>query len=95
MSSLRYKLWPMRRSLLSTVDAAAAAGVPRATLQERIRRGRIKAPAVQHVGKMAARFWTPAHVQQIRDMKGTLKSGPKGNPKRAKSRTPVTKGRVG
>jgi hypothetical protein len=68
----------MSRKLFTTVEAAAAAGVPRATLQNWIKTRRIRARSVRLVGGKATRFWTKAHVERIRQLKGTLKPGPKG-----------------
>jgi hypothetical protein len=61
----------------STINAAKLARVPRPTLMHWIRTGKISAPAVQLVGGMAVRLWTDAQVKEIRDLKGTLKPGPK------------------
>jgi DNA-binding transcriptional MerR regulator len=67
----------MKRTLRSTVEAAAAAGVPRATLQHWIKTRKIQAPRIRLVGRKAARFWTEADIRRIRQMKGTLQPGPK------------------
>jgi DNA-binding transcriptional MerR regulator len=78
----------MNRKLSTTVEVAAAAEVPRATLQYWIKTGQISAPAVQLVDGKAVRFWTEAQKREIRKMKGTLKPGPKNGthrrPRKAK-----------
>ena len=67
----------MTRKHFTTVEAAAAAGVPRATLQHWIKTGRIAAPAVRLVGGRAVRLWTRAQTERVRRLRGTLKPGPK------------------
>lgn len=76
----------MKQTLLSTVEVAKATGVPRSVLQHWIKTGKIAAPRMRIVGNKAARFWTPAQVNQIRRMKGRLKPGPKPGSRRAKKR---------
>jgi hypothetical protein len=73
----------MKRKLLSTYEAAAAAGVRRPTLQFWIKTRKISAPRVRLVGGKAVRFWTPAQVEQIRKLKGTFRFGPKPPRKKA------------
>jgi DNA-binding transcriptional MerR regulator len=72
----------------TTVEAAAAAGIPRATLQHWIKTGKITAPVVRLVGGRAARLWTGAQTERIRRLKGTLKPGPKKPGSRKKTDRP-------
>ena len=75
-----------RKKRSTTVEAAAAADVPRATLQHWIKNKEITAPAVRLIGGRAVRLWTEAQIERIRRLKGTLKSGPKKQrPKRKNS----------
>jgi DNA-binding transcriptional MerR regulator len=67
----------MKRRLRTTVEAAAAAEIPRATLQYWIKTGKIRAPRIRLLGRKAARFWTEADVRRIRRLKGTFEPGPK------------------
>lgn len=63
----------------TTGQAAAAAGVPRTTLQHWIKSNKIPAPAVRLINGRAVRSWNDAQVTKIRKMKGTLKPGPRRN----------------
>jgi DNA-binding transcriptional MerR regulator len=67
----------MKPKHFTTVEVAAAAGIPRATLQHWIKTRKITAPAVRLIGGRAVRMWTEAQTERIRQLKGTLKSGPK------------------
>jgi DNA-binding transcriptional MerR regulator len=67
----------MSSKLLSTVEVAAAIGVPRATLQYWIKQRKIAAPKARLRGGVAVRLWTPADVEKARKLKGSLKPGPK------------------
>src|ERR1700729_493458 len=71
---VRYEPWAMKPKRFTTVEAAAAAKIPRATLQHWIKTGRITAPPVRLVGGRAVRMWTEAQTKQIRRLKGTPKS---------------------
>jgi DNA-binding transcriptional MerR regulator len=64
----------MKPKRFTTVEAAAAAGIPRATLQHWIKTGRISAPVVRLIGGKATRLWTEAQIERIRRLKGTPKS---------------------
>jgi hypothetical protein len=68
----------VKRKLYSTVEAARAARVPLATLQHWIKTRAIHAPAVRLVGGRAVRHWRDAQIWRIRELKGTLRPGPKG-----------------
>jgi hypothetical protein len=74
----------MSRTLYSTVEVAAAAGVPRATLQHWIKTGKIAAPPIRLRRNRAVRLWTHAEKKRIRALSGTFKSGPR---KKARSRS--------
>ena len=66
----------MARRLLSTVEVALKIGVPRATLQYWIKKGKIRAPKPKLRGGVAVRLWDPDDVREARELKGTLRSGP-------------------
>jgi hypothetical protein len=74
---VRYESLAMNRKRFTTVEAAAAAGIPRATLQYWIKTGKIAAPVVRLVGGKATRLWTEAQIGRIRRLKGTMKPGTK------------------
>jgi len=67
----------MRPKLLSTVEVAAAVGVPRATLQYWIKQRKIAAPRAKLRSGVAVRLWTAADVEKVRKLKGSLKPGPR------------------
>lgn len=68
----------MKRKQRTTIEAAAAAGVPRATVQHWIKTGKIQAPPVELVrGRFGARLWSDAKIRELRRLKATLKPGPK------------------
>lgn len=72
----------MSSKLLSTVELADEAGVPRATLQYWIKQGKIAAPKTRLRNGVAVRLWTAADVEKARKLKGALRRGP--DPKRSK-----------
>jgi DNA-binding transcriptional MerR regulator len=72
----------MSSKLLSTVELAREAGVPRATLQYWIKEGKIDAPKTRLRNGVAVRLWTAADVEKAKKLKGTLDRGP--SPKRGK-----------
>jgi len=72
----------MSRRVYTTVQVAKAANVPRATLQFWIASRKISAPRVQLIGGKAVRLWSEADVDRIRNLKGTMKSGPKASKKK-------------
>jgi excisionase family DNA binding protein len=74
----------MSAKLLSTVEVAAAVGVPRATLQYWIKTGKIAAPKTKLRGGVAVRLWTGAQVEKARKLKGSLKPGPQLGKKKSK-----------
>jgi hypothetical protein len=76
----------MSRKRFTTIEAAATAGIPRATLQNWIKTGKISAPPVRLVGGKAVRFWMPAEVEKVRKLKGTFRFGLKGPRKKLASR---------
>jgi excisionase family DNA binding protein len=75
----------MSSQLLSTVELARQAGVPRATLQYWIKEGKIAAPKIRLRNGVAVRLWTTADVEKARKLKGTLERGPE--PKRGKRKS--------
>jgi DNA-binding transcriptional MerR regulator len=66
----------MSSKLLSTVEVADEAKVPRATLQYWIKEGKIAAPKTKLRKGVAVRLWTAGDVEKVRKLKGTLKRGP-------------------
>jgi len=51
--------------------------IPRATLQFWIATRKITAPRVKLVKGKAVRLWSTAQIEKARELKGTLKPGPK------------------
>jgi hypothetical protein len=72
----------MSRKVYTTVQVAKAANVPRATLQFWIASGKISAPGVRLIEGRAVRLWSEADLERVRNLKGTLKSGPKSSKKK-------------
>ena len=77
LSTKRYKVSLMARKRYATKEIFKLTGVKRTTLQHWIKTGKIRPPALEVVGGKAARLWTAAQVKQLRELKGTLKPGPK------------------
>jgi DNA-binding transcriptional MerR regulator len=71
----------MSRNLYTTIEAAQAAEIPRATLQHWIATHKISAPKVQLRSGKAVRLWTEADIGRVRKLKGTLKPGPRSKKK--------------
>jgi predicted site-specific integrase-resolvase len=70
----------MRKSR-TTGQAAQAAKISRASLQEWIRVGKIAAPAVQLVKGKAVRLWTTRDIEKLRDVKSVIYGQGKGKRK--------------
>jgi hypothetical protein len=51
--------------------------IPRATLQFWVKTRKISAPRVKLVKGKAVRLWSLAQIEKARELKGTLKPGPK------------------
>jgi len=51
--------------------------IPRATLQFWIRTRKIAGPRVKLLKGKAVRLWSLAQIEKARELKGTLKPGPK------------------
>jgi excisionase family DNA binding protein len=73
----------MSSKLLSTVEVADKIGVPRATLQYWIKRGKLKAPKTRLQDGVAVRLWAASDVGKAKKLKGALKRGPEPRAKRA------------
>jgi excisionase family DNA binding protein len=71
----------MPTKLYTTAEAAKLAQVSRPTIQYWIATEKIKAPALRIHNRRAARLWTAAAVEKMRDLAKTLKPGP--SPKKA------------
>lgn len=67
----------MSPELYTTVRVARMTKIPRATLQFWVRTGKIAAPRVKLVKGKAVRLWSVALIEKVRELKGTLKPGPK------------------
>ncbi len=65
------------QTLYTTVEVAKMTRIPRATLQHWIATRKISAPRVKLVKGRAVRLWNSAQIEKARDLKGTLKPGPK------------------
>jgi excisionase family DNA binding protein len=65
------------QKLYTTVEVAKMTKIPRATLQYWIATRKISAPRVRLLKGRAARLWNAAQVEKARELKGTLKKGPK------------------
>jgi DNA-binding transcriptional MerR regulator len=66
-----------QQKLYTTVEVAKMAKIPRATLQYWIAARKISAPRVRLRKGKAVRLWSTAQVERVRELKGTLKPGPK------------------
>jgi hypothetical protein len=67
----------MKRSL-TTAEAARAARLSRASLQEWIRTGKIAAPPVQLVEGKAVRLWTAREIKRLRSVRSEIYGRGKG-----------------
>jgi len=67
----------MSPELYTTVQVARMTKIPRATLQAWIATRKIDAPRVRLVKGKAVRLWSSAQIEKARELKGTLKPGPK------------------
>jgi excisionase family DNA binding protein len=67
----------MSAELYTTVQVARMTKIPRATLQHWIATRKIAAPRVRLVKGKAVRLWSAELVEKARELKGTLKPGPK------------------
>jgi excisionase family DNA binding protein len=59
----------MSAKTYTTQQAADAAGITRATLQEWIKRGKCAAPKLQRLGNVGARLWTASDVARLKATK--------------------------
>lgn len=73
------------QKLFTTGEAAKAAGVSRQAIHLWIRRKKIARPPLRIIGEKAARGWTTADVQRMRELKGAARPGPKGPRRRART----------
>jgi hypothetical protein len=53
----------------TTQQAADAAGITRATLQDWIKKRKFAAPKLQRLGKVSVRLWTPSDVARLKAVK--------------------------
>jgi DNA-binding transcriptional MerR regulator len=57
---------------VSTGEAARQAGITRATLQDWITRGKVKAPRLVKVGNVSVRLWTRSDVTRLKTTKKAI-----------------------
>ena len=67
----------MSPDLYTTVQVSKMTKIPRATLQHWIATRKIIAPRVKLLKGKAVRLWSLAQIEKARELKGTLKPGPK------------------
>jgi hypothetical protein len=67
----------MSPELYTTVQVAKMTKIPRATLQFWIATRKITGPRVKLVKGKAMRLWSVVQIEKARELKGTLKPGPK------------------
>jgi predicted DNA-binding transcriptional regulator AlpA len=70
----------MSSKVYTTSEAAAAAGITRATLQDWIKKKKCAAPKLQQLGKIGVRIWTQSDVDRLKATKKEIyqdKSGKK------------------
>lgn len=65
------------------MEAAAAVGITRQTLQAWISKGQISAPKMQIRGKTAVRLWTARDVARLKQVKAKIYLRERGRPKRS------------
>jgi predicted DNA-binding transcriptional regulator AlpA len=53
----------------TTQEAADAAGITRATLQDWIKKKKVAAPKLQRLGKVGVRLWTASDVARLKAVK--------------------------
>jgi excisionase family DNA binding protein len=56
----------------TTQEAADAAGITRATLQDWIKKGKFAAPKLQRLGKVAVRLWTVSDIARLKKTKAAI-----------------------
>lgn len=56
----------------TTKDAAKAAGITRATLQDWIKKRKFAAPKLGRVGNISVRFWTASDVARLKKTKAEI-----------------------
>jgi len=62
----------MSSKTYSTGEAAAQAGITRATLQDWIKKGKLKAPKLARVGNVSVRLWTASDVARLKKKKAEI-----------------------
>ena len=67
----------MNPELHTTLQVAKMTGIPRATLQFWIATKKIVAPKLRIRNGKAVRLWNNAQIERARELKGSLKPGPK------------------
>jgi predicted site-specific integrase-resolvase len=59
----------MSSKYCTTQEAADAAKITRATLQDWIKKGKFAAPQLQRLGKVSVRLWTVSDIARLRAKK--------------------------
>jgi predicted DNA-binding transcriptional regulator AlpA len=59
----------MNPKACTTQEAADAAGITRATLQDWIKKKKFAAPKLQRLGNLAVRLWTASDVARLKAVK--------------------------
>jgi predicted site-specific integrase-resolvase len=72
----------MLSSMVTTAAAAKAVTISRATLQEWIRKGTVRAPKVQIVKGVAVRHWADADLARLRAVKAKVYRKGRGRKKK-------------
>lgn len=72
--------------MLTTVQLAKKAKVPRATLQYWISEGKLSAPKLEIRSGRAVRAWSEADVERARKLKGALRRGPEAGSRTKKGK---------
>ena len=68
---------------LSTAEVAAIVGVHRATLEEWLTKGKVRAPKTVRVGAKNYRMWTERNIKRVRRYKEKFYRKGRGRKKRA------------
>jgi excisionase family DNA binding protein len=62
----------MRPKTYTTVEAAKAVGITRATLQDWIKKKKFAAPRLQRLGNISVRLWTVSDVSRLKAVKNEI-----------------------
>jgi excisionase family DNA binding protein len=62
----------MSPKTFTTTEAAKAAGITRATLQDWIKKGKFAAPKLQRLGKVGVRLWSSSDIARLKATKSEI-----------------------